>query len=348
MQIADAGPSHKYRTEIPNTIIKGLRSRGLSIHAKWLYVYLKSIAGDGGVCRQGTRMIATLAGLSVGQVSTAKAELSRARLITISSGKRSNRDSDHITIVDIWLANMQEFSGLQVVNTDEKAQPQISSVQEQASVQVVNTKISGVQVVNTSQLAQNTTEQGRNDSGVHVVNTETSSVHTAHSGVHTVNSGVHVVNTRRSLEEEPILKKDNSLPSGESFPGSGKIPLPDPPPPDLAPVATPTTKQTTTKPLAPDDWLWQLLLEYADTLDTHALNDDKWWTLLSQPLEGRFTRSWLNRAFGKIGAYLEENKAKRPHSSKGWKRFVRTWLIGDAETDRRRTPGKGKTYAAQN
>ena len=47
--IVDEGALHHYRTEIPNTVIRGIKSRALSISAKWLYVYLKSVAGDGGL-----------------------------------------------------------------------------------------------------------------------------------------------------------------------------------------------------------------------------------------------------------------------------------------------------------
>ena len=108
--ISDEGPSHKYRTEIPNTIVRGMRSQGLSAYAKWLYVYLKSVSGDGGECWQSTSTIAAGSGLSRMSVSRAKRELATHHLIVLTSGPRSNRDASHIRIVDIWLENMQEFS----------------------------------------------------------------------------------------------------------------------------------------------------------------------------------------------------------------------------------------------
>ena len=108
--IVEEGALHHYRTEIPNTIIRGLRSHGLSVYAKWLYVYLKSVAGDGGICFRSTTTMAQEAGMSRSRLHGAKQELADQGLIRIIHGRNTYRDADRIRIKDIWPANMQEFS----------------------------------------------------------------------------------------------------------------------------------------------------------------------------------------------------------------------------------------------
>ena len=173
-RITDEGPLHKYRTEIPNTVIRGLKSRNLSTDAKWLYVYLKSVAGDNGQCYQSTTTIAAASGLSRAQVSRARKELSTANLIRITQPKHKNREPEQIRIVDIWPVNMQEF---------------------------------GVSLGNTSHDNINAENTEEHHSGVPLGN---SGVPLGNSGVPLGNSGVPDMTTkkislRRSLEEE---KKD--------------------------------------------------------------------------------------------------------------------------------------------
>jgi len=116
-EIRDEGSLHAYYAAIPNTVVRGMKSRGLSVHAKWLYVYLKSVAGDDRECFQGTRMLAQGSGLSLGTITTAKRELQDAKLITIIAGKHGAHSTDRIRIKDIWTSNMQEFSrSVQQVN----------------------------------------------------------------------------------------------------------------------------------------------------------------------------------------------------------------------------------------
>jgi hypothetical protein len=109
-EITDDGALRHYRTEIPNTLIRGKKSSHLSVYAKWLYVYLKSVAGDTHECFQSTTRIAEGAGLSRMSISRAKRELVAAALILVIPGKNPNRDAEHIRIRDIWLTNMQEFA----------------------------------------------------------------------------------------------------------------------------------------------------------------------------------------------------------------------------------------------
>ena len=111
MQVVDEGALHKVRTEIPNTVIRGDKGRGLSLPARWLYVYLKSIAGDSGECWQSTPTMARGAQLAEGTVSQAKRELITAKLINIVPGNQAKHETDTIRILDIWDHNMREFYG---------------------------------------------------------------------------------------------------------------------------------------------------------------------------------------------------------------------------------------------
>ena len=127
VHVTDDGALHKYRTEIPNTVVRGIKSHGLSVYAKWLYVYLKSVAGDGLECFQSTTTLAGSAGMSRHMISAAKEELVRQGLIRVRKGHRKNREADYIRIVDIRWANMHEFasvpggnSGVPIGNTSKE------------------------------------------------------------------------------------------------------------------------------------------------------------------------------------------------------------------------------------
>lgn len=108
--ITDEGALHKYRTEIPNSVVRGVKGRGLSLPARWLYVYLKSVAGDSGECWQNTTTMAEGAQLGRGTVTGAKAELVQRALIAVSTKREGYHASDKIRILDIWEANMREFA----------------------------------------------------------------------------------------------------------------------------------------------------------------------------------------------------------------------------------------------
>jgi hypothetical protein len=99
VSIVDEGALHHYRTEIPNTVIRGLTSRGLSIYAKWLYVYLKSLAGAGSTCWCSPATMAQEAGMSRGQVSAATQELVAHHLITVTQDTPPHRAADDLRIV---------------------------------------------------------------------------------------------------------------------------------------------------------------------------------------------------------------------------------------------------------
>jgi hypothetical protein len=108
-KVAEEGSLHKYRTEIPNTIIKGKKGRGLSLPARWLYVYLKSVTGETGECWQNSRTLAQGAQIGLGTIPGAKKELVTAGLIAIIQRKDGYHDSDKIRLLDIWAENMEEF-----------------------------------------------------------------------------------------------------------------------------------------------------------------------------------------------------------------------------------------------
>lgn len=135
----DDGYFHAYATVIPNTIVRGRRSAKLSLHAKWLYVYLKSVTGHGGVCFRSTTTIAREAGMSRTQVSVAKNELVAQKLIRVVHGKNPRRHADHIRLVDLWPENMQEFS-VPLANTDDESISLETSEDKLASVPLANTE----------------------------------------------------------------------------------------------------------------------------------------------------------------------------------------------------------------
>jgi Helix-turn-helix domain len=178
-KVTDEGALHKYRAEIPNTVVRGIKSRGLSVYAKWLYVYFKSVAGDGGLCFQSTTTIAAESGMSRGQVSAAKKELAKHALISIVPGQNPRRDADHIRIKDIWLANIQEFSVHNMNTTDKNEEIDLFSI---------------------------------DDASVHNMNTSIHQCSQYEQGVHNMNTSVHNMNQRRTLEEDPNKKEDSPLP----------------------------------------------------------------------------------------------------------------------------------------
>lgn len=107
--IQEEGSLKKYRTEIPNTVIKGECSKNLSVYDKFLYVYLKSVAGENGMSWQSTGTLSKNTGISTGKISECKKTLVNHGLINIKKGDNSKSQSDTITIIDIWVENMCEF-----------------------------------------------------------------------------------------------------------------------------------------------------------------------------------------------------------------------------------------------
>lgn len=117
--IKEEGSLKKYRTEIPNTVIKGSIADKLSVYDKFLYVYLKSVAGESGACWQSTSTISNNSGISAGKVSECKKNLAKFGLINVEKGDSSKSQSDTITINDIWVMNMKEFGNTKPCSSDE-------------------------------------------------------------------------------------------------------------------------------------------------------------------------------------------------------------------------------------
>ena len=153
-RVRDEGSSHKYRTEIPNTMIKGMRVQGLSVRSRWLYVYYKCIAGDGGECRQSMTTIVRMTGISRSEVSKARQELAKRGVIRIQGGTNRNRDVSVVTLVDLWPENMQEF-GVLLENTRNKEKTVEDTGKERPGVLLENTRVkSGVLLENTGVLLE--------------------------------------------------------------------------------------------------------------------------------------------------------------------------------------------------
>lgn len=178
-EFSDEGGLHKFRTEIPNTVIRGLKSRDLSVHAKWLYVYFKSVCGDRAECYRTTSTIAEESGLSRTMVSTGKRELIDKGLIVLTKSKNPNRQPDHVRIKNIWDANMQEFSV-----------PLANALHEE----------------NDKELKEEAADS------VLLANAETGQRSISERSVLLANASVLLANQRRSLEEDPQKKTETPPP----------------------------------------------------------------------------------------------------------------------------------------
>lgn len=108
VSIEDEGAAHHYRTEIPNLVDE----LGLTVYAFRLYVHLKRTAGDGGICRRGYRSMAERCKMSLGSIAKARRELVANGLIRCVEKQTGpvGRRGFHITIIDLWTANMRHFA----------------------------------------------------------------------------------------------------------------------------------------------------------------------------------------------------------------------------------------------
>jgi hypothetical protein len=104
---SDRVDSRRYHTAIPNMI----DDMGLDPYSFRVYVHLKRVAGDKGVCWQSTRTIAEVCHMSIGQVVAAKQVLVSQGLIEIRGERNPHggRDFHHIVIVDVWQENEARY-----------------------------------------------------------------------------------------------------------------------------------------------------------------------------------------------------------------------------------------------
>ena len=224
LHIVDEGSLHHYRTEIPNTLIRGRKGRGLSVYAKWLYVYLKSVAGDCGMCWQSTATIARETGMSVGRLHAAKRELETHRLIRIVHGRNPRRYADRIRIIDIWPANMFEFN--QRPGQPEADHEQRDDAQDEAATTPdISDSIHPANTVPAPQTAE-APDEPQGDAAVFTRRIQCSPDEYS----------VHQVNGRRSHEEDLTKKKNeeregtaraHEMPSSGHFMPQKYIPSPD-------------------------------------------------------------------------------------------------------------------------
>jgi hypothetical protein len=115
-ETADLSSNHHYRTELPNIIFK----LGLTPHEFALYCVYKQIAGDRGCCFRRGKNLAKETGISERLLREVKKKLCAPRfeldglsLITITPRFKpgtKERDTDLVTINDIWPINYQKLA----------------------------------------------------------------------------------------------------------------------------------------------------------------------------------------------------------------------------------------------
>jgi len=133
--VKDDGDSRKYYAAIPNIVLR----IGLNPYELALYVYLKTVTGEDGVCWKSTATIAKDLSVGSGTISRTKILLSQPRealggkpLIAISTEMQNGGHPNHaITITDIWPENMAELArvrmGKATRSTQEQRVPQAAA-----------------------------------------------------------------------------------------------------------------------------------------------------------------------------------------------------------------------------
>ena len=306
VRVTDEGALHKYRTEIPNTVIKGMKSRELSLQAKWLYVYLKSVAGEGRECWQSTATLVQGSGMGRGSISRAKQELLTHGLIKVTKGTRTNKDSDHISMVDIWQANMIEFSGVPIGNSGAHH--------------------------------EDTVKTAPHDSSVPRGNSTNSSVPGGNSGVPGGDQRRSLL--RRSHEEE----EEDLLPSVGDF-GDAEI-LTSPSLTNGPVVAAPVkTKKAIKRNKWLDRGAWEATDqgEFFDLIiaqehlwkDPAFVLNGPWWKAKDDQYGSWLTVERMRIEFAKMTGWVLTEGNHPPTSAGGWKTFITNWLKG-AYSDYRR------------
>lgn len=103
----------------------------LSHAEKWLYVCLKDLCGDKGVCFRTLRSLAEETDISLGSLSTMIPKLQKAGLIHAEKKRRSltGKEVWHISIVDIWQLN-RDYCSKSEQSTQQFVQPMNNNVQK--------------------------------------------------------------------------------------------------------------------------------------------------------------------------------------------------------------------------
>lgn len=125
--VVDEGDLRKYRTEVPNMIY----DMNLDPYTGWLYSHIKRIAGDSGICERGTRSLAEVTGMSMGQVVKSKQILKKKKLIRVVEHPPKSGLADEIYVTNIWRKNFEHF--------DAEKPAETRSPHEHPPVHVANT-----------------------------------------------------------------------------------------------------------------------------------------------------------------------------------------------------------------
>ena len=104
--IMDDGDPRKYFHQLPNLV----DDLGLDPYEYRLYGHMMRIIGREGACWKGSPAIAEQCGMSLGKVSQVKRQLAERGLIRVERRNTDNGEADWITVVDIWVYNMQVYS----------------------------------------------------------------------------------------------------------------------------------------------------------------------------------------------------------------------------------------------
>ncbi len=119
-----------YYTITPNMVLY----MKLSPHAKLLYVIIKSIAGEDGLCWSSQNTLAKYCGVSTKTIIRAKKELVKAGLIEIQLQKIGKYYGHVIKVIDIWELNNDNFKnkkgGCEVKQTPRSKKDTDSEVKE--------------------------------------------------------------------------------------------------------------------------------------------------------------------------------------------------------------------------
>lgn len=164
-------PPRPNHTQIPNLY----DDSSLSVYAFRLLVHIRRVAGDSGSCWEGTRTMATICNMSVGQMSKAKLELVDVGYITIGRKAVRGGFADEMRIVDVWDLNTKAY---------EKS---VHHTNTNSTVQDTNTNEDTVHTVNAS------------DVSVHHTNTKQ---YETIISVHETEVSVHTVNESRFIDQD--------------------------------------------------------------------------------------------------------------------------------------------------
>ena len=106
--VRDEAPLTKFFTQTPNLV----DDADLTAPAVRLYLHLKRVAGEEGICWQGQRELAAHCHLDPATIIRAKRELEKAGFIRIERGMISGHPAHFITIIDIWPQNYDAYKDL--------------------------------------------------------------------------------------------------------------------------------------------------------------------------------------------------------------------------------------------